>query len=247
MTQELGGNPSNTEQNRSMGMKRVILIFLSVMMLCTFTGCGSGRTHYSSKEAKQHIEDWLSNKYGEEFEILEITKKKGSNGPLPGDKYYVYKAKSISTGIEFGGRTSYSYKKGNKDDYFIWDTYEEDRYKPLLEEEIAAIDNNFDNWGTWNTIVSAFYSNDMDTASTNYDSFKADPERVSISINLNMNRDYSDEVLLDVYEYVKQVHDINKNVDVAIRKTDKSLLTVNLKDIDSFDYDSFCENIKGDF
>ncbi|SCX86397.1 hypothetical protein [Butyrivibrio sp. INlla14] len=86
----------------------------------------------------------------------------------------------------------------------------------------------------------------MDTASTNYDSFKADPERVSISINLNMNRDYSDEVLLDVYGYVKQVHDINKNVDVAIRKTDKSLLTVDLKDITSLDYDSFCENIKGE-
>ncbi len=86
-------------------MKRVILILLSVMMLCTFTGCGSSKIPYSSKEVNQHIEDWLSNKYGEEFEILKITTEKGGNGPLPGDKYYVYKAKSISksisTGIEF--------------------------------------------------------------------------------------------------------------------------------------------------
>ena len=219
--------------------KRGILILLMLMMACLFTGCGKKKIAYTETEVREHILSWLENKFDEEFEILSLEDQLDTGAAMVSRRYYEYSARSLSTGIKFKGQTSYWYKKGSKDDYDIYDMYEEALYSDALEEEVNSIHLENDIWGKRQVDVYAYNTRYMEKGSKNYESFKSDTDRVSISISFYMYGEFTEEMLPDLYDYATRLYAINKNVDITIYKTDGTIASVRMNRTDNPDLEYF--------
>ncbi len=231
-------------------LKGKLLIGIVVCMLVIiFGGCSSKNKPYSKNEAKNHVSDWLSDKYTEDFKITLFEKRQGSSGPFGGTPFYYYEATSTETGVSFSGTTSYYYRKGEKGDYSVSDQYEETLYEDRFAKEIAAIPNDLDKWGNLSQSIFSYRGRDMKEKSADYDAYKSDSEKVSVTVSYRLyseDKEKMDEMIPSIYEYLKTIYDINNNLSLSIYNIETSSTgarSINFIKADAFTLDYLKEEL----
>lgn len=232
-------------KNLLLAMRGKLLFGVATIVLAAlFTGCGAGDNSYSQRTAKQHIAGWLQGKYPETFTITSIEKRAYGDGTSAGKDYYFYEAKSNDTGVSFEGTTSCSYDSANKDDYTVSDRYEEALYGEALCDEISSISHHLDQWGTLEFNIKADDARYKRSRSYDYNTFKADTEKVHIDINLYLDSDNSEAMLQELFNYTNRVYAINNDINLTIYKEkDVPLASLRTKYAPEFNYQYFVEHL----
>ncbi len=224
-----------------LAMRGKLSFCVAIIILTTFfTGCGSSTRPYARFVAKDHVYSWLKSKYGEDFKVGKIEKR--SYGNANGKNYYYYEAVSQKTGVTFDGTTSYTCVDGIKGAYVVSDKYEEALYKDKMLDEIAAIPNTLDKYGTLECDILATDSRYSKFRSNNYNDFRSNTSKVHINLAIHLDGEGDADMMKELYKFTHQVYDINKDVCLTVyRDNDENLASVRTKDVVEFDYKYFLD------
>ncbi len=219
------------------------LIVLSVFMTLFLTGCGM---HYSKGQAGKFIKDFLESKYDESFKVEKIIKKTDSSS-FPYHSWYAYEAVSKDTKTEFEGRCDYYVSKDDSGN--VCDYYEEAKFEYDIDRVLRNIETNAEGWELQElearpTVDSAY----MTTASVDSDAYLRDSEKIDIHGDIKITSYDPYEAFPSIYEYLKQLDDINDHTYIHIYTTDADVRSfIRLMDFDSFTYDEMVEKVVEDF